>query len=340
MINYVVYDNRLNNFGLRGLSITEMHLFWTMINKIKDMGEGELIFTRKEISELSEYDTSNRTIEQFKQDMRSMKSKLFQLNTGLYDPKNEEEVYFTLFPVFKITNNKITIKVSEYFIPWFNLITEEFTKFDLKNILNLSSSYSKELYRFLMKNKTFGHAYGRKNQYPGLWEVTIEDFRELMCIPKSYQIGHIIDRVINTSKQEFLAIDKDGYSIFEHFDVIYIKKGRITTKLKFIYKISEPKEKFIEQQNYIENKSISKFKNVDEMNTEEMKEYIKFLQQSNFKEHVEKLNMKQDYELEKKERKKRGHKNHLKSEQNKKDYGNKKYKEGYNDRDKEINNKK
>ena len=69
-----------------------------------------------------------------------------------------------------------------------NSIGTNFTRFELENVTKLTSGYSKELYRQLMQ-----HRDGKTRK--GAWFVKVEDFREVLAIPKSYKMSAIDLRV-------------------------------------------------------------------------------------------------------------------------------------------------
>ena len=58
-------DNRLNNFGMRGLSAIEQNLWWTLAKLIKDKGTNSLKFSRLELESLSGFYLSNKSKKSF-----------------------------------------------------------------------------------------------------------------------------------------------------------------------------------------------------------------------------------------------------------------------------------
>ncbi|MCL2627483.1 MAG: replication initiation protein [Oscillospiraceae bacterium] len=225
----VIYDNKLNNFGLRNFLPHEQNLFWALIMKVIDREGDTIKISRKEIEELSKYKAKNYKATTWEDSMESMGSKVIKLNTTL---KNEKggTVLFVCFPVFEINDDGIEIEVSRYFQPWFNNFAgKQYTKFELKKMIGLRSGYAKELFRFLMQYKSSGY-----------WEVSVEKFRELLCIPKSYKWAMVEKQIIYPALSELTS---DANPIFEYLEYFKNKKGRVTESIKFEFKaVSENKQ--------------------------------------------------------------------------------------------------
>ncbi|MEJ7147107.1 replication initiation protein, partial [Staphylococcus capitis] len=66
-----------------------------------------------------------------------------------------------------------------------NDITRNFTKFELKELTNLKSSYSKTMFRLLKQYK-----------HTGYLKLSMEDFRTRLDVSKSYQMCDITKRVL------------------------------------------------------------------------------------------------------------------------------------------------
>ncbi|WP_144487898.1 replication initiation protein, partial [Bacillus subtilis] len=66
-----------------------------------------------------------------------------------------------------------------------NSITNNFTKFELKEMTNLKSTYSKNMFRILKQYK-----------HTGYMKIKIDDFRERLDVPKSYRMTDINKNVL------------------------------------------------------------------------------------------------------------------------------------------------
>lgn len=213
----VIFDNQVNKFGLKNLTIVERDLWWAIASKIKDRNGDAIIISRKEIEELSGYNKLNQSTEEFERDMKSMARKIMSLNTEIIDD-NGDCVLFALFPTFKISKDKekVGIKVSEYFQSWFNNLTREFTAFELHKIVNLESKYTKELFRFLSQYRKTGY-----------WTTSLDDFKKLMCIPEKYRWNDIETRILKPAMKELVP------DIFADLKITPTKQGRKVIGLEF-----------------------------------------------------------------------------------------------------------
>ena len=113
----------------------------------------------------------------------------------------------------------INVGVNEKFKYILNEITQNFTKFELEEFTSIRSSYAKTAYRQLKRFRKTGYAI-----------FTIDQFRELLCIPKSYQISHITDNILKPIQSE----------LSQYFRSLKIKKvkakGRRTiTHIEFTF---------------------------------------------------------------------------------------------------------
>ena len=128
---------------------------------------------------------------------------------------------FVLFHHYEIDLNKETEEIGvnpklEYIL---NQLSKEFTKFELEEFTNLRSSYAKTAYRQLKRFRKTGYAI-----------FTIEQFRELFCVPESYQMYNINQKIIKPIESE----------LSQYFNGLKIKKikakgGRTITHIEFTF---------------------------------------------------------------------------------------------------------
>jgi len=210
----VRYNNGLNTVPLRKFTSIEMDLFWSICSKMKRKGVEQAVFNFDEIKEIAQY--SQRGTEIFADDIRRMADKLGELSFYYED----EDIWdkLMLFRRFTIDKKKetLTVKVSDEFEFILNSIGSNFTRFELENMTNLASSYTKELYRQLMSHRD-------KTSRRGAWYVTVDDFRLLLNIPKSYRMSHIDERIFKQARLEFLTPSETGNCIFSVFKVEKVK---------------------------------------------------------------------------------------------------------------------
>ncbi|MEJ7276703.1 RepB family plasmid replication initiator protein, partial [Staphylococcus epidermidis] len=100
-----------------------------------------------------------------------------------------------------------------------NEITADFTKFELKEMTHLKSTYSKNMFRLLKQYK-----------HTGYFKIQIDDFRERLDIPKSYRMTHINQKVLTPIIKELSMIFNNL-----HISKIKAKKGRKIEWLEFTF---------------------------------------------------------------------------------------------------------
>ena len=144
---------------------------------------------------------------------------------------NKGEVRFMIYPPLR---------------PFLLEVKEKYLKYRLENILSLRSSYVIRLYEILKDWLEMYSRQGRKAEKI----ITLDEFRQMLEIPKSYQFGDIRRRILEKAKAE----------LAEHTDIIFdyeeIKTGRKVTHLHF-YIRPNPKNAQTDnriQENYFNNR--------------------------------------------------------------------------------------
>ena len=132
---------------------------------------------------------------------------------------NDGEVRFMIYP--KLRTFLLEVK-------------EKYLKYKLENILSLRSSYVIRLYEILKDYLELNKRYNRKAEKI----ISLDEFRQMLEIPKSYQYSSHIKKLILEKAKEQLA---------KHTDIIFdyeeIKTSRKVTHLKFIIKDNKKNKK-------------------------------------------------------------------------------------------------
>lgn len=233
MNEIVSTSNVLTDLPLRKFNANELDLLMVMCQRLKNKGTTEISLSFREIRNLAHYKPKDTT--QLAEDIRSTNKKLLELNIMLRDDeKPGRTVQFALFKRF-ITDEKaqlLEVSVNEEFQWILNKLIgapEGYTSFELRQFVELKSSYSKTCYRQLKRYKD-----------TGWWEVDINDFRRLLDIPKSYRMANINQTVLK-------PIEDELSSIFKHFSITKIpikKSGRGRPKIEKIRFDFDPEPKW------------------------------------------------------------------------------------------------
>lgn len=198
----VKYKNELNLIPMRNFDSVEMNLFFSICAKMKDKGMSKVRFTFEDLKELSAYKPTS--VKRFADDLEAVYSKMIQLTYRTEEPGIREK--FVLFTGYRIDENNQTVDISvnpelDYII---NELSTEFTKFELQEFTGIRSSYAKTMYRLLKQYRS-----------TGFYKVKIEDFREILAIPDSYQMSDIDKQVLKPIKNE-LSIYFDDMKVIKH----------------------------------------------------------------------------------------------------------------------------
>ena len=194
-----------------------MDLLFSICSQVREKGTDIVEFTFDDLKQLSDYKMT--ATKHFVKDIESVYDKLIQLNLKI--GTDTEFTKFVLFKEYSVSESKgtVTVGVNEKFKYILNEITQNFTKFELEEFTSLKSSYSKTAYRLIKQYRKTGYVI-----------FTMEQFRELMCVPKSYQVCHITDNILKPIQNELSKYFK-GLKI----NKIKAKKGKFISHIEFIF---------------------------------------------------------------------------------------------------------
>ena len=189
MNDIVKYDNYMNSLRFSGFTTFDYNFLMALCNKLMDKDTTEITISFEELREKTGY--TQHPVKQFVSDIVRMNDKLMKMNCVL--EKDGTIFQFVLFPTFAtdMVNRRLIVSVNEKFKFILNELIKNFTRFDLKEFVKLDSKYSKILYRLLKQFKT-----------TGIYEVKIDDFRNKIDCPVSYNAKYIMDKIIKPSLKE------------------------------------------------------------------------------------------------------------------------------------------
>ena len=212
MKDIVKYHNQMNEVNFNGYSEKELNMFFSLVFLAKEKGQTKLTIPFSELKELADGD-KNR--DRFIKNLINVNKKLVKLNHQI--EVNNVIHIFSLFNTFSIDkdNNELIVQVNEIFSYMLNDLIGNFTKFDLIEFVSLKSSYSKNTFKLLKQ-----------------WETTrqkifkVEEFRELLGVPKGYTSTNFNERVLKPILEELPQY-------FPNLKLEKIKTGKKVTDLKF-----------------------------------------------------------------------------------------------------------
>lgn len=223
MSEIVKYHNDLNNLQFKDFTKEELDVFFSIISAVREKGSRKVVIDKFDIIRLANY-TLERNAD-FKQLIENLVSNVGNLRYIIDTPT--QSGFVALFQSFSVdwsngySDMVIEAQVSEKFEYALNKLQANFTLFELEEFTNMTSIYSKALYRHLKQWRTVG-----KKRF------TTEEFRDLLAIPKSYKASDIDKRVLK-------YINRDFPQYFEKFKVKKIKentRGNPITHYEFAWK--------------------------------------------------------------------------------------------------------
>lgn len=215
----VIYNNDMNLVPLRSFTSSEQDLLYSICIKMRDEGQSILKLSFDEIKKLCNYNRKDVTIDDFAKELNSVYSKLLAITCAYTEGRKYKG--FVLFTRYEIDPDTqiAEIKLNEDFSYLLNDLTGNFTKFEMLEFSLLSSSYSKTAYRLLKQYRKTGYLI-----------LTIGNFREKFCIPKSYKMCDIDKRALKPIQRELKPYIKSL-----EINKLAKGKGRKITHIEFIF---------------------------------------------------------------------------------------------------------
>jgi len=183
MNEIVKYDNTLNTMQFKDFTAMDYNILMCLCHKVRDKGQEVLTFPFDELKVLTEF--GNHSDQLFADELERMIGKLIKVTAS--HSEGGKKSYFVLFPTFTTDVNKrtLTVRVNKDFSYILNELTDNFTRFELKEFAELDSKYTKTLYRIL-----------KQYRYSGWWKPTVDEFRYVMDIPNSFDNKKVMSKVI------------------------------------------------------------------------------------------------------------------------------------------------
>lgn len=200
-----IYHNDLNRVVLRRWKSEEKNIFMALVTKLRNQGTNRVILEANEIKDLINFGSENSS--RYYSLLEDTIGKILQIS---YIERSEKRIRaMNLFSFLEIDLEDQTIEaeVSSQYSYILNKLNAEFTTLELSQFINLKSTYSKTMYQLLRERKSLG-----------VREFSVDEFRLILDIPKSYNIGMINRQIVNTVIQELTPL-------FDSLKVKTIKKN-------------------------------------------------------------------------------------------------------------------
>lgn len=227
MNDVVKYHNYMNSLKFTRFTSVDFNFLIALCSRMKDKDTKKVTFSFEELREITGY--TRTSLQVFAKDIMRMNEKLIKMNCTL---EQDDEVFqFVLFPTFATSVKKqtLTVAVNEQFKFILNDLVKNFTRFDLKEFIELQSKYAKTLYRLL-------------KQWRGTGQYIFNDidqFREIMDVPKAYSNMRIWEKIITPAVKEISKLDK-SFINFQCEPLYAKKRGKPLAGYKFTWQPEQP----------------------------------------------------------------------------------------------------
>ena len=182
------YKNQVNAIPMRKRTSEEMNIFFSILTHMKNEGTKNIHLDKFELAEIAQYTVSNN--KRYYETIKNLTDKLASLK--YFEETSNSLKMMPLFTYFEakwkddLSNMNLEIEVNKRFEYILNGWNEgNWTRFMLDEFIGIDSTYSKTLFRLLKQWNTVGKR-----------EFNIDEFKRLLDIPKSYNVGKINNRIV------------------------------------------------------------------------------------------------------------------------------------------------
>lgn len=248
----VKFDNHFNKLELGKLKAVELDLFLTICSYVKEHGEDEVKLSFNSIKKMSKYTATQKS--KFIDELVQTNEKLLGLRINISNEEDSRIIQFVLFPTFEIDKKEetLTVAVNNKFTYLLNNLTKNFTRFELKEYVEMKSKYSKILYQLL-----------KQYRKTGALIMDVEEFRKTLDIPSGYRMSEIDKRVLTPALKEL-----DNY--FTNLTVKKFKdpkKQNAVTQIHFYFQKEDEikkQNKAIEENDELSERELREITEMDE----------------------------------------------------------------------------
>lgn len=218
MNEIVKYNNTLNSLKFKNFTAMDYNIFMCLCHKLRNQGQKELVFGFEELKDLTAF--SEQSDKKFVENLESMIDKLLKVSATY--TKDHEKTFFVLFTTFTVDDKKrtLTVSVNKKFSFILNELTDNFTRFELKEFTELDGKYAKTLYRVLKQYK-----------HSGWWKPTVEELKYVLDVPENYDNKKIMAKIIKPS----MAVLAEKFSDLKCEPIKAAKRGAPVERYYFTF---------------------------------------------------------------------------------------------------------
>lgn len=191
----IKYHNDINEVAFKGLTAAELDVLFAIFSLMKDKGEESQLVQFSEFRKMTGIKTADK--ERIIEIIDSTYTKILSIVCRFED---DEDIYrFNVINNIRIAKNReyIEIEPNKQFVKYFNELLKQYTIMELKDIVELNSKYSKNLYRLLIQFRSTGMAY-----------YTVEQIRKGLDVPEAYDSKEMYKNCIKIAIKELTEKEK------------------------------------------------------------------------------------------------------------------------------------
>lgn len=226
------FHNDLNKIRFLNFNLYDYKIFFVVCVRVLEKGEDLIEIDFSELKEVLELTKSKTVTDTYLENIiLETSNKLSKINFNIENRFFKGfSTLFTDFYIPKTGEKKLYVKVNEKTKYILNDLVRNFTLANLQILNSLTSKYTYRLYLLLkqFENIEDKNKYQKDGKLYCWRNFEIENFKELMDIPKSYRMRDI-DRQVLESSQEQLK------PYFEDIFITKVKKLRKVTNIIFYF---------------------------------------------------------------------------------------------------------
>ena len=193
---------------------------------ISILEEGKQIYSISVKDYLSEFDKRIGDFDYLYQVAQELTRKQFKM----FDRFNKRFGVYNFVSSVEYDRGVLKVEFSLMLMKYLLQIKEKYTKYYIRNIMNLNSKYAVRMYEILKNSLEESKRYDNNS---AALEISIDELKELLSIPQGYKFNNIKTRVIEIAQKE----------VNEKTDIYFEWKPRkVGRKVKYVqFTVSEKK---------------------------------------------------------------------------------------------------
>lgn len=215
-INIVKFHNDVNKVAFTGFTKRELSIFYAVAKILDDKNDQEVSISFSQLQKIMNMRFED--VATFTTTLSDTADKLLSIRASI-KKDNGRIISFVPFVLFDINPEQkiMRIRMNPEYTYLFNMLTKNFTYFELAEFNRLRTKYSQRLFSLLKQYRSTGRLY-----------ISVEDFKRLLDIPASYTQKLIGTKILTPAMTELKKT-------FADLDLKKQKNGRTIVAYEFTF---------------------------------------------------------------------------------------------------------